>query len=277
VVPLTEYRGSLLRFADLFEKLAGVAIVLQEAAALAKDAGKVPPRRKELLSLDELDCLLAGRADFPHKRRLKRVADRLRQLDVRSLKRAYWKDVYGIYDAIPHPVDPRARGATDALFRRFHADLAVPHEPAALETALRATGKAYLLADLGRPGGERGWRLNGWSVPDEYEGETWRASFEKPGVLARDDFVDKGYRWLVLRVTEGPKDHRKTIAVNGRTVGEFVRTGPPRKVRREWWVTRSFRIPQGLLKDGRVEIRFEKPGIAIAGVALAVEAPPNSP
>jgi len=98
---------------------------------------------------------------------------------------------------------------------------------------------------------------------------TGRASFDAPGTLARDDFADKGYRWLVVRLTEGPKGGKKTIAVNGQVVGEFVRTGPPREQKPEWWVTRSYAIPEGLLKPGKLEIRFGGFGIAIAAVALS--------
>ncbi len=67
-----------------------------------------------------------------------------------------------------------------------------------------------------------------------------------------------------MRLTEGPAGSRKTIAVNGRTVGEFARSGPAREVRKEWWVTRSYPIPDGLLHDGRIEIRFSGSGIAIS-------------
>jgi hypothetical protein len=41
-------------------------------------------------------------------------------------------------------------------------------------------------------------------------------------------------------------------------------------------VTRSHPIPEGLLKTGKIEIRFSESGIAIAGVALAAERIPDS-
>jgi hypothetical protein len=59
-------------------------------------------------------------------------------------------------------------------------------------------------------------------------------------------------------------------------IAQFVRTGPPVEVKKEWWVTRSYPIPAGLLKNGPIEIRFTDPGIAIAAVALSVERVPNS-
>ena len=183
----------------------------------------------------------------------------------------------GIYGVIPHPVDPRAQGATSTLFRRFHCQYALAHEPTPLENALRGSGKPFLLVSLGLPTGERGWTLNGWTLHGEDAGHSWRASFNAPGILARNDFRDKGYRWLIVRLTEGPKGGRKTFAVNGKQIGEFVRTGPSTSVRKEWWVTRSYPIPEGLLKNGTLEIRFTQPGIAISGVALATDRLPDTP
>ncbi len=194
---------------------------------------------------------------------------RLRGLDVRALSKGYWDTVYGIYGVIPHPVDPRAQGATGALFDRFNCQFAMVWPPTPLENALRATGKPFLLVNLGRAAGEHGWTLTGWHVRGEDEGEAWRASFDQPGIIARGDFQDQGYRWLVVRLTEGPQGGRKTIAVNGRVVAQFVRTGPPVTQRKEWWVTRCYPIPDGLLKDGRLEIRFTDPGVAISSVGLS--------
>ena len=144
-----------------------------------------------------------------------------------------------------------------------------------MEKPLRATGSPFVVVRLGSVP-TTGWRLSGWTIHGEDGGEAWSASFDDPGIVARDDFQDRGYRWLVVRLTEGPKGGRKTIAVNGRVVGEFVRTGPPATEKKEWWVTRSYRIPTGLLKNGRIEIRFTDPGIAVAAVALAAERVPDS-
>jgi hypothetical protein len=189
---------------------------------------------------------------------------------VPRLTKSYWDRVYGIYGVIPHPVDPRAQGATSVLFARFNCQYAAPQPPTALEKPLRATLKPFVVVRLGAVP-TTGWRLAGWSVHGEDGGEAWSASFDEPGLIARDDFQDKGYRWLVVRLTEGPKGSRKTIAVNGRVVGQFVRSGPPVTEKKEWLVTRCYLIPEGLLKSGRIEIRFTDPGIAIAAVALAAE------
>ena len=269
---MAEHRRDLLGFAELFHGLAEVAMTLDDAAAAARASQKVPAKQTSV-SLDEIDELLTAPGEFPQKARLGELAAKLRQLDVRAMTKRYWDTVYGIYDVIPHPVDPRAQGATSGLFRHFRCPLAIAHEPSVLRQALQATGKPFLLAQLGHAAGERGWTLRGWPVQGEDNGETWRASFNEPGILARKDFVDKGYRWLVVRLTEGPKGGRKTIAVNGRVIGQFVRTGPPLHERKEWWVTRSFPIPAGLLADGAIEIRFSDSGVAISGVALAAERP----
>lgn len=79
-----------------------------------------------------------------------------------------------------------------------------------------------------------------------------------------------------MRLTEGPQGGRKTIAVNAQVIGQFERTGPPVRVRRKWWVTRSYPTPAGQLKNGRLEIRLTDPGIAIAAVALAMERVPDT-
>ncbi len=65
--------------------------------------------------------------------------------------------------------------------------------------------------------------------------------------------------------------------MNDRVVGQFVRTGPPLSEQKEWWVTRSYPIPPGLLKQsGRLEVRFTDPGIAIAEIALSLEPVPGT-
>ena len=130
---LSEYRRSLLDFAELFQKLAEVNIALEDMAAAVKAAGKMPAGHQGLLSLAEAEQLLAGPGDFPGKERVRTLAGRLRQLDVRGLMKRYWDTVYGIYDVIPHPVDPRAQGATSTLFQRFHCPLALVYPPSALE------------------------------------------------------------------------------------------------------------------------------------------------
>jgi hypothetical protein len=270
-VPLREHVRDLLFFADLFRNLATAAASLDEMAAIAKASGRVRADRADPVGLDEAEEFLAGPGDFPGKDRLRELAGRLRSIDVRALRKRYWTTVYGIYDEIQRPVDPRAEAATETLFRRFHAEAAAPRLPSRLERALLASGKPFLAVDLGSIAGERGWTLAGFAESGEHEGETWRASFDMPGTISREDFRDRGYRWLVMRLTEGPAGDRKTIAVNGKAIGEFVRTGPPRDVRKEWWVTRSYPIPEGLLRDGRIEIRFADPGIAISEVILATE------
>jgi len=69
---------------------------------------------------------------------------------------------------------------------------------------------------------------------------------------------------------------RKTVAINGRVVAEFVRTGPPVEEKKEWWVTRCYPIPERLLKNGKIEIRFTDPGVAVAEVVLSAEPVPDT-
>ncbi len=269
---MAEYRKSLSYYADLFQRLASVALDLEQARKLALKSGHIPASRRDLLSLADLEETLAAAGDFAERAALSAVAARLRQADVAALRKGYAKTVYGIYDSgIPAPVDPRSGDATNNLFNLFHSDLAMPGSPSVLKPLLHATGKPYLWIGLGHVVAERGWTLGGWGAQGDANGVTWRASFDQPGLLTRDDFKDQGYRWLVIRLTEGPAGEGKTLAVNGRVIGRFMRTGPAVAVKKEWFVTRSYPIPEGLLKDGKIEIRFTDPGIAIAEVALSAE------
>ena len=121
--PLAEYRGDLAFFASLFHQLAGSAMAFGELNTLGVAAGMQKP-----LSLDAALGRLAQTGDFPQRAELEKVAGRLREFDVRSLRQQYWKRVYGIYDQIARPADPRAEHATDVLFRHFHAPLTVASE-----------------------------------------------------------------------------------------------------------------------------------------------------
>lgn len=272
---LAGYRQSLTFFADLFRKLATVAMAVDEASAAARASGRLPPGQAGPVAIDQIEELLAEPGVLAQKAKLSELAARLRQLDVPALTKSYWDAVYGIYGVIPHPVDPRAQGATSALFARFNCQYGMTRPPTALEKPLRATGKPFVVVPLGRADAPSGWRLSGWTLHGEDGGEAWSASFNEPGIVAHDNFRDKGYRWLVLRLTEGPKGGRKTVAVNGKLIAQFVRTGPPVTVKKEWWVTRCYPIPEGLLKSGKLEIRFTDPGIAVAAVALSAERVPE--
>jgi hypothetical protein len=270
-MPSAEYRRTLEDFARLFQKLARVAIGLEKLAAAAKASDRLPPRHEGLVSLTQAEEILAAAGDFPQKAAMTASIEELRKLDVHGLMKHYWEMVYSVYDSIPHPVDPRAQGATSALFNRFNCRLAVVQPPTPIQAPLKATGKPFVLLRLGQSPVAPGWKLSGWTVHGEEKGETWSASFEAPGILARDDFADQGYRWLVVRLCEGPQGGGKTIAINGQHIARFVRTGPPVSEKREWWVTRSYPIPAGLLNSGPMEIRFTELGVAISAVALSAE------
>jgi len=126
---LTEYRKNLVFFAGLFQKLATVAMAVDEASALARASGRLGAGRTGPVAIDEIERILAEPNDFPQKEKLRTLAARLRQLNVHGLTKSYWDTVYGIYGVIPHPVDPRAQGATSALFARFNCQYAVPPHP----------------------------------------------------------------------------------------------------------------------------------------------------
>ena len=274
--PLADYRRTLADFAILFQSLARVAVGVDELTAAAQASGRLPPGHEGPVSLAQAEELLAGVEDFPQRAALTALTQELRKRDVHGLMKRYWDMVYRVYDSIPHPVDPRAQGATSALFNRFHCRLAVVQPATPIQAPLQATGKPFVLLQLGQPAVAPGWRLSGWTLHGYELGEPWSASFEAPGILARDDFADPGYRWLVIRLCEGPQGGGKTIAINGQVIGRFVRTGPPVSEKREWWVTRCYPIPPGVLKNGPIEIRFTEPGIAIGAVALSAERIPDS-
>jgi hypothetical protein len=130
---LAEYRKSLTFFAGLFQKLATVAIAVDEASTLARASGRLGAGRTGPVAIDEIDQILAEPNDFPQKEKLRALAVRLRELNVPALTKSYWDTVYGIYGVIPHPVDPRAQGATSTLFARFNCRYVVPRPPTALE------------------------------------------------------------------------------------------------------------------------------------------------
>jgi hypothetical protein len=125
---MAEYRKSLLFFAELFGNLGAIASGLEHGTRFARLAGKLPPDHKGVMTLDEIGSLLAQPEDFPQKQAIRDIARRIREVDIRSLRKAYWDTVYGIYDAVPHPTDPRAEGATNVLLRRFHGEAAMIHE-----------------------------------------------------------------------------------------------------------------------------------------------------
>jgi hypothetical protein len=93
-------------------------MTIDEMTVVARAGGRAPADRKDLVSLDEAEEILAQSGDFPQREKLRQSAARLRQIDVQGLTKQYWDTVYGIYSVIPHPVDPRAQGATSALFSR---------------------------------------------------------------------------------------------------------------------------------------------------------------
>lgn len=277
VATMAEYRASLIFFADLFQKLGSIAADLEEASTLAKKVDKVAANREGLLSLSELEVIVEQSGTSDEAIALRDAVKRLRSYDLAALRKSYGDTVYGIYDAgIPMPADPRSSDAIGRMFDRFYFNQLRPVAATSFRLGLKSANTPLLAVALGDPAGERGWTLSGWTAQGEYQGETWRASFEQPGILTRDDFEDKGYQWLTVRMADGPAGSRKSISINGQEIGQFLRTGPSLDVKKEWWVTRNYPIPKGLLKDGHIEIRFTEPGIAVSDVVLAVERRPDN-
>ena len=273
-----EYRRDLRFFAELFRKLANVQTAVEEVTAAARSAGVVSTDRKEFVALEELEDRLRENPQSPDRAKLEELAARLRRVDVRGLTSDYWNKVYKIYDVIPHPADPRAEGATAALFAQFHCPLATAYPLSPLEQALRGAGKPFVLLHLGRPGGLRGWKVEGWTLQGEDGGETWQASFDQPGRIARDRLSRPG-----LSLAGRPPDRRpagRPQDDRGERSGDrpFCPDGPCRQARRKNGGSRaSYPIPPGLLKpSGRLEIRFTEPGIAISEVALTVAPVPDA-
>ena len=117
---MTEYRKSLLFYADLFQKLASKSVDLNAARDLAKAAGKTPANSQKPLSLAELEAIVAAPGDFPQKNELSKLVAKLRKCDVDAIRKSYIDVVYGIYNSgIPSPVDPRSGDAVKNLFNRF--------------------------------------------------------------------------------------------------------------------------------------------------------------
>ena len=263
VAPWDEYVRSIAFFTALFRDLADIAISLETL----KDAynntpfGKKSPANAVSVAMGE-DILLASKA-FEGRDALQLAIGKLRTIDVPGLKKEYWDTVYGIYDHIIAPVDPRTDYAMNVLFGKFNVSLAMPRVPSVLERILQQENEPFLLLLGGQPVPE--WKLLGWDVHGVEQGESWSSCSE--GILSTDTFKDEGYQFLILRAADGPKGNKKVIWINGRKIGEFVRTGEPGSGHR--FVTKSYLIPEGALKGGRLEIKFTEPGIGIAGVALS--------
>jgi len=217
-------------------------------------------------TIEDADDAVATAAPGRERERLAELVATIRAADLSKLRRRYWDHIYGIYDHIRRPVDPRSWGATESLFGRFHAEFVIHGQPSRLERLLRARGTPYLNLDLGYARSESGWVLSGWTVADELDGETWRASFDQPGVAARAEFRDGGYRYVVIRITDDTVGGRKSVWVNGVCVGTYIRPGA-----RLEWTTQQYALPEGLVHDGTLEIRFTEPGVAISDVALSAE------
>jgi len=257
------YVKSLEFFATLFRDLAEVSLTVDTMNAAFRNTS-LAGESKDNISLSAIQDILATKTDFDGRGDLETAAKELAALDIKELKKRYWDAVYGIYDHLVAPTDPRTGAAMSGLFNRFQASLAEPRLPSALEEPLQATGKPYCLIPLGGRT-PPGWKMIGWDVHGA-DGEAWSACMSE-GTLSSETFENQNYRWLILRIAEGVSGSKKAIWINGRKIGEFVRTGPPGV--KEWFVTRSFPLPEGILDGSKIEITFTEPGIGIAGIAFS--------
>ncbi len=269
-----QYTETLIFFAELFRDLAEVSMTADQMNA---DYRRVQPDGAPAgipVSLSAVENLLAEKREFDGRAALESAAKKLRELDVPRLKQLYWTRAYGIYDHIVAPVDSRTDVAMNNLFNFFKASSAYARDASALKEPLQKTGRPFLLLPLnGDP--IPGWTMQGWDAHGDLNGESWLACMSE-GSLATTTFKNEGYKWLVLRVADGPSEEKKIIWINGCKVAEFQRSGSRPSEAKEWehksgFITRCYPIPEGLLETGTVEIKFTEPGIAMAGVALSAE------
>jgi len=257
----TQALDNLRWHVDLLLRLADVGADIEEARRLIAALGG--PKENALLA--DAEELPPGQGDEPERKRLAELLERIRAADLPALRQRYWDHVYAIYDAIRRPGDPRAWGATDVLFGRFHSEFVTQGAPSKLECLLEARGQPYLNLDLGNVRSEREWQLGGWAVSGEFEGENWRASTDEPGAARRADFTDRGYRYVAVRITDDLVGGQKTVWINGVEVGTYVRPAA-----RLGWTTQQFPIPAGALHDGELELQVTGFGVAISDIALVI-------
>ncbi len=269
-----KYTETLVFFAGLFRDLAEVSMTADQ---MNVDYRRIQPDGAPEgipVSLSAAERLLAEKRDFDGRDTLESSVKKLRELDVPHLKDLYWKRAYGIYDHIVAPVDSRTDVAMNNLFNFFKASSAYTRDLSALEEPLRKTQKPFLVLPFsGDP--IPGWTMKGWDAHGDMNGESWLACMSE-GILSTTTFKNEGYKWLVLRVADGPSDEKKIIWINGQKVAQFQRSGSRAPEAKEWehksgFITKSYPIPEGLLETNTIEIKFTEPGIAIAGIALSVE------
>jgi hypothetical protein len=119
-------REQLHWYVDLFGQLARAAQWIEEARGLVAELGGPPAGEATIGSADEV---LATAPRDARAERLVELVARIRQADLPALRQDYWTRVYGIYDTIERPVDPRAEGATDGLFAHFGYGFVAPAKP----------------------------------------------------------------------------------------------------------------------------------------------------
>lgn len=110
-----EALGNLRWHVSLLSRLAAVGADIESARVLVTALGG------DASTFASAHAVLRDLPDSEDRARLAALLERIRAADLPGLRNEYWKHVYGIYDTIDRPADPRAWGATDVLFGRFGA------------------------------------------------------------------------------------------------------------------------------------------------------------
>ncbi len=270
--PPAEARAELLWHVEVLARLARAGWWIEQARGTAAEIAGTPPERVTLASARQA---LAENPAADGAVGLAELVRRIEAADLPGLRRDYWSHVYGIYDETGRPVDPRAWGATAALFDRFGYRFVEPepeeagppvllhNHPSRLAELLARRDEPSLALDLGNATSEKGWELTGWPLAGVFDEESWRTSTDAPGIARLRDFRDDGYRWLVVRVTDDTCGGRKSFHVNGRLVGEWLR--PATGLR---WTTQQYELPADLVLTAPLELRVTESGVALADLAL---------
>ena len=116
-----EYRESLIFYAALFRDLADLSISLERLTAMARETGGAFADVTEETPLAEIEKRLSDAVNFEKKSTMQEVCAHIHDLNAEKLRARYWKKVYGIYDVVDAPVDPRSWNATNTLMNRFGA------------------------------------------------------------------------------------------------------------------------------------------------------------
>ena len=156
---------------------------------------------------------------------------------------------HGVRDLRRDPPPDRPAGPgrdVGTLFRRFRCEYAVVHaalragKDAARQPASRSCWSTWACRFA-----SAGWKLSGWTLQGEDAGRDVAGQFRRAGDHRPRRFRRTGYRWLVVRLTEGPAG-RPQDDRGQRPAWSASSSAPARRSteKKEWWVTRSYPDPR---------------------------------